>query len=385
MKLPKGFRYSAVFAGLRKVIKDDVTLIVSDVPANAAAVFTQNQAAAAPVKLAQKHLRITHGKAQAFLVNAGNANCATQTGAAVAETTVAACADALGIRREFVLPASTGVIGVEMNPELIVNVLPKLAESLSSGGFNTAASAIMTTDLVPKAAFATAGGAVIAGMTKGSGMIQPLMATTLGFVVTDAAVSLPVLRKALKHAVAHSYNRMSVDGDTSTNDMVAVLANGTSGKSPSAESFTKALTQVLESLAKQIARDGEGARKLITIDVTGASSDQSAELIARFIANSPLVKTAVGGSDPNWGRVMMAAGNAGVRFDPLKVDIEMQGMKVCRGGLAAPFSEDDLKERLNKPDVSIRFHLRGAAKGKARFWTCDLTEGYIEINGKYRT
>jgi len=256
---------------------------------------------------------------------------------------------------------------------------------LDAEHFDTVAAAILTTDLVPKTAFAEIKGARIAGMTKGSGMIQPNMATTLGFVMTDAVVPPTLLRTALKHAVARSYNRISVDGDTSTNDTVAVLANGASGVKPTAKAFEAALTQVLESLAQQIARDGEGARKLVTIDVEGAASEKAAEQIARAIANSPLVKTAIAGSDPNWGRVLCAAGYAGVAFDPSKVDIDMQGMAVCRRGLAADFSEDELTRKLDLPDCQIHFAIRGTGRGRARFWTCDFTKQYIEINASYRT
>ena len=389
MNLPQGFRYAATYAGLRKIQKDDVALIVSETPAVAAAVFTQNRVAAAPVVLARKNLRVSRGKASAILVNAGNANCATRTGDQVALTTVRAAAKALGVSPEYILPASTGVIGVEMDGRKVVAALPGLVAGLGAANFEAVAGAILTTDLVSKTAFAEIKSgrkiAHIAGMTKGSGMIQPNMATTLGFVVTDAVVAPSVLRSALKRAIDRSYNRISVDGDTSTNDTVAVLANGASGMKPSAKAFDAALTSVLESLAQQIARDGEGARKLVTIDVEGAASDKAAEKIARSIANSPLVKTAIAGSDPNWGRILCAAGYAGVVFDPRKADIDMQGVPVCRGGLDADFDEVELKRKLDQPDCSIRFAIRGGGKGRARFWTCDFTAGYIRINASYRT
>ncbi len=385
MSLPQGFRYAAVYCGLRKVAKDDLALIVSDTPAVAAAVFTQNRVVAAPVVLARKNLAASRGKACAILVNAGNANCATRTGDQVASVTVRAAAKALGVKPEFILPASTGVIGVEMDGGKLVAALPTLVAKLNAANFDSVAAAILTTDLVAKTAFAEIKGARIAGMTKGSGMIQPNMATTLGFVMTDAVVSPVLLRAALKRAVGCSYNRISVDGDTSTNDTVAVLANGASGVKPTAKAFEAALTEVLESLARQIARDGEGARKLVTIDVEGASTEKAAEQIARAIANSPLVKTAIAGSDPNWGRVLCAAGYAGVAFDPRKVDIDMQGIPVCRRGLAAEFSEDELKTNLDLPDCFIRFAIRGTGRGRARFWTCDFTKEYIDINASYRT
>jgi glutamate N-acetyltransferase/amino-acid N-acetyltransferase len=228
----------------------------------------------------------------------------------------------------------------------------------------------------------------IAGMTKGSGMIQPNLATTLGFVMTDAAIPPATLASMLAAAIARSYNRISVDGDTSTNDTMLLLANGASGIRPVEKERAKiqeALSDVMENLARQIVRDGEGARKLITIEVSGASGDDTAERIARSIANSLLVKTAVAGSDPNWGRILSAAGNAGVPLDPSKVDIHLQEVAVCRGGLAADFSELDLKKKLNAPECLIRVALQGRGKGSARFWTCDLTEKYIEINASYRT
>ena len=385
MSLPQGFRYAAVYSGLRKVAKDDLALIVSDMPAVAAAVFTQNRVVAAPVVLARKNLAASRGKASTILINAGNANCATRTGDQVALATVRATAKALGVKAEAILPASTGVIGVEMDGGKIVDALPRLVAKLDAAHFDAVAAAILTTDLVPKTAFGEIKGARIAGMTKGSGMIQPNMATTLGFVMTDAVVSPTLLRAALKRAVGRSYNRISVDGDTSTNDTVAVLANGASGVKPTAKAFEAALTEVLESLARQIARDGEGARKLVTIDVEGAASEKAAEQIARSIANSPLVKTAVAGSDPNWGRILCAAGYAGVAFDPRKVDIDMQNIPVCRRGLAAEFSEDELKSKLDLPDCFIRFAIRGTGRGRARFWTCDFTKEYIDINASYRT
>jgi glutamate N-acetyltransferase / amino-acid N-acetyltransferase len=385
MNLPKGFRYAATYAGIRKTINDDLALIVSDRPAAAAAMFTTNRVVAAPVTVAQNNLKKSKGRVRAFLVNAGNANCATRTGERVAHDTVNAVASAIGSQSHEVLPASTGVIGVEMDGSLIVAAMPKLVAALDESNFDDAARAIMTTDTRMKTAFASVGRARIAGMTKGSGMIHPRMATTLGFVMTDAVVAPAALRSALKRAIERSYNRISVDGDTSTNDMVAVLANGASGVTPTMKAFEKALTDVLESLATQIVRDGEGARKLVTIDVTGAPNDRAAEAIARSIANSPLVKTAIAGSDPNWGRIICAAGYARVAFDPRKVDIDFQKVAVCRRGLAADFDEAELKAKLDESDCSIRFAIRGAGKGRARFWTCDFTEDYIRINASYRT
>ena len=392
MKMPLGYAYAAAYAGIRNVEKPDLALIVSGMPANAAAVFTQNRVQAAPVKLSRRHLKVSGGLAGAILVNAGNANCATRSGDAVALASAKATAKMLRLPVTQVLVASTGVIGVELDGKKITAALPNLVAALSTEEFDKVANAILTTDLTPKTAFGEVklrrGTIRIAGMTKGSGMIQPLMATTLGFVLTDADIPLAPLRAMLKRSVERSYNRLSVDGDTSTNDTLALLANKASGVRPDPKEMPKveeALARVMESLAQAIARDGEGAKKLITIVVSGAGSNDAAARIARSIANSPLVKTAIAGSDPNWGRVLCAAGNAGVAFDPAKTDVHMQGVLVCKGGSAAPFSEAELKEKLDKPECEIRVNFRGNGKGETRFWTCDLTEGYIRINGSYRT
>ena len=390
--LPLGYAYSTVYAGIRQEQRDDLALIVTGLAANAAAVFTQNRVQAAPVKLCRRHLKLSKGLAGAILVNAGNANCATRTADAVALATARATARALKLPVPQVLTASTGVIGVELDGAKIANALPGLTAGLSPHRFEDVARAIMTTDLAPK----TASGEVklrrgtvrIAGMTKGSGMIQPLMATTLGFVMTDAQIPVPQLRAMLKRGVEHSYNRLTVDGDTSTNDTLVLLANGASGVRPDPKEMAQveaAIAGVLERLAQAIARDGEGASKFITIDVAGAPSNDGAVRMARSIANSPLVKTAIFGSDPNWGRILSAAGNAGVAFDPARTDIYIQGVLVCRGGLAAPFSEPELKHKLDAKECTIRVAVRGKGKGAARFWTCDFTESYIRINASYRT
>jgi glutamate N-acetyltransferase/amino-acid N-acetyltransferase len=390
--LPLGYTYSAVYAGIRQAEKDDLALIVSGLPANAAAVFTQNRVQAAPVKLSRRNLKLSKGLVGAVLVNAGNANCATRTGDAVAASTTRAAAKLLRLQPVQVLPASTGVIGVELNPRKITAALPGLIEGLRPDRFSDAAQAIMTTDLVPKTAFGEVrlrrGVVRIAGMTKGSGMIHPQMATTLGFVMTDANIPAAPLRAMLKRSVERSYNRMSVDGDTSTNDTLLLLANGASGVRPDPKEMAAAeegIAGVMESLAMQIARDGEGAKKLVTILISGAPNNDAAARIARSIANSPLVKTAIAGSDPNWGRIICAAGNAGVAFDPTRVDIHMQGVSVCRAGLAAAFDEAGLKQKLDAPDCEIRVAIRGQGKGAARFWTCDFTDEYIRINASYRT
>jgi glutamate N-acetyltransferase/amino-acid N-acetyltransferase len=392
LNLPLGYAYAVTYAGIRSAERDDLALIVSGLAANAAAVFTQNRVQAAPVKLGRAHLKASKGLVGAILVNAGNANCATRTGDAVALATCRAVARLLKMPVTQVLPASTGVIGVEMDAQKIIDALPPMIAGLTPERFPDVARAILTTDRVPKTAFEEVklrrGRVRVAGMTKGSGMIQPLMATTLGFVMTDAQLPVTRLRAMLRRSVERSYNRISVDGDTSTNDMLVLLANGASGVGADPKELPRveeAVGQVMQSLAKAIARDGEGARKFITIEVAGAPSDDAAVRLARGIANSPLVKTAIAGSDPNWGRILSAAGNTGVAFDPRRTDVRLQGVLVCRLGLAAPFAEAELKQKLDAPECEIRMTIAGQGKGRATFWTCDLTEEYIRINASYRT
>jgi glutamate N-acetyltransferase/amino-acid N-acetyltransferase len=390
--LPLGFKYATTYAGIRKQEKDDLALIVSGVPAAAAAVFTTNKVQAAPVKLARASMRASKGVCGAILVNAGNANCATKSGDRVALNTTKTLAKMLKLQANQVLPASTGVIGVELDENLILDKLQTLVDNLSDTALPDVARAILTTDLQPKGASREVtlrrGAVRIAGVTNGSGMIHPRMATTLGFVMTDALVPQTLLRRMLVRATELSYNRISVDGDTSTNDTLIVMANGASGVRPDPKEmsiFEEALAETLQSMARQIVRDGEGARKLISVEVHGAITDSSAAAIARSISISPLVKTAIAGSDPNWGRILSAAGNSGVNFDPSLVEITLQDVKVCRNGLASPFDETDMKLRLDDTDVSVVFRIVGKGKGSATFWTCDLTEDYIHINANYRT
>jgi glutamate N-acetyltransferase/amino-acid N-acetyltransferase len=392
LKLPLGFRYAATYAGIRKVKKDDLALIVPDQPARAAAVFTRNMVQAAPVKLARQNLKISKGKVTGVIINAGNANCATRTGERVALASCKALAKALKTRPEYVIPASTGVIGVELDAKLLTAPLPGLVEHLDAGNFQAIAEAIMTTDTRPKVASEevrfSAGAVRVAGMTKGSGMIHPNMATTLGFVMTDAVVDSEDLEEILRHATDLSFNSLTVDGDMSTNDTVLLLASGASKVRPSGKErreLQETVTSVMESLAEQIAADGEGARKLIVVRALGFKTREDARKIARAISNSPLVKTAVAGSDPNWGRILCAAGYAGVEFDPDDIDIELQRVPVCKGGVAANYDEAELKQKLDESEVRIRIVNRKGGKGEARFFTCDLTEGYIQINGSYRT
>jgi glutamate N-acetyltransferase / amino-acid N-acetyltransferase len=392
LKLPLGYKFAATYAGIRKQHKDDLGLIVSNEPASAAAVFTTNQVQAAPVKIAREHLRASRGKLRAIIVNAGNANCATRTGEQVAVSSCKAVANALKSPLNQIIPASTGVIGVEMDGEKVVRQVPELVKNLSEHHFPDVAMAMMTTDLNPKTSFGDVqlkeGTVHIAGMTKGSGMIAPNMATTLGFVMTDAVIAPVHLHRMLQRCVDKSYNRVSVDGDMSTNDIITIMANGAANLRPTEkerQKFEEVLQSVLEDMAEQIARDGEGARKLIRIRVMGASDEKSAEVLSRAIGMSPLVKTAMGGADANWGRILSAAGGSGIKFDPNRVDIYLQGTLVCQGGMAAPFDEERLQVDLNDDEVTIRFVIRGDGQGDARFWTCDLTDGYVRINSSYRS
>lgn len=392
MKLPLGYRYAATYAGIRKQERDDLALIVSDGPAQAAALFTTNMVQAAPVQLARKNLKAAKGKTSAILVNAGNANCANRTGEKTAAACCQAVAKTLKLKPDQVLLASTGVIGVELDPKLVTTRIPELVSRLSPENFAAVARAILTTDTRLKIAseeVAFKQGTVrVAGMTKGSGMIQPNMATTLGFVMTDAKVSARDLRPILLAGNERSYHSLTVDGDTSTNDMVTLLANGASRVQPNEKErqvLAEVVAWVMEQLAEMIAADGEGARKLVIVRTLGFRSNEDARQVARTVANSPLVKTAVAGSDPNWGRILCAAGYSGVAFDPRKIDIFVQQVPVCKDGLGAEFDEADLKRKMDDAEVRIRIVLKGSGKCQARFFTCDLTEGYIKINGSYRT
>jgi len=391
VKLPLGYRYGSVYAGIRKERRDDLALIVSDSTASAAAMFTTNRVQAAPVHVARTNLRASRGKARAILVNAGNANCATRRGVRVAESCCRAVARGLGVPPGHVLPASTGVIGVELDAKLILNALPGLIGNLSEKRFHDVSRAIMTTDRIPKVAFGEVplnhGVVRIAGMTKGAGMIHPRMATTLCFLMTDLGVTPSDLRIALEHAADRSFHRLSVDGDTSTNDTVIVLANGASGIKANAKErmvFQEVLSWVMQDLAEMIARDGEGANKKITIHVVGARDDDAAVGIARAIANSPLVKTAIAGNDPNWGRIVCAAGRSGVPIQAAACSLRVCGHELFRAGQPVEFDAREVSAALARRQVEIVFRA-GRGPGRARFYTCDLTHGYITINAEYHT
>jgi len=375
-----------------KSAKKDLALIVSDRPASAAAMFTTNGVKAAPVVVSQQKIR--SGQAQAIIVNSGNANaCTGPQGIADAKEMASLTAQAVGIAEELVLVASTGLIGVPLPMGVIRQGIPILAQRLSTSD-SDAAEAILTTDSFPKrAAVQVALGdrtITIGGIAKGAGMIHPNMATMLCFLTTDAAISAPYLRKALRLAVDASFNCISVDGDTSTNDTVFILANGLAGHPPIHEEgeafhrFTRALSQLTTDLAKMIVRDGEGATKLVTVTIRGARSRQDAKLAAHAVMTSPLVKTAFYGAEPNWGRLMAALGRSGAEMTEDRVSISIAGHPVVRNGVAASAAQSAASEAMKASHFEIIIDLQ---LGDASFtgWTCDLNEAYVKLNAGYMT
>lgn len=390
-QLPLGFRFAAGFAGARKARSDDLALMVSDGPAAAAGVFTQNAVRAAPVDVSAESLKTSGGVARVIVANAGNANCATPNMQKVSAATAEAMAELAGIPECQVLLASTGVIGEPFDEALIPKALPNLWKHLDREQFDACARAIMTTDTVPKVRCGqveTADGVVrIAGMAKGAGMIMPDMATMLSFLFTDAEVEPVHLQEMLRSTVDRSFNCITVDSDTSTNDTVFLLANGASGvwfDQTNSQALQEGLDTVARQLAIDIARDGEGASKLAEITVEGAATDRDAKTIAMAIANSPLVKTALAGADPNWGRILGAAGKCGVAFDPGRADVLVNGVRVCAGGMRVAFDEPAVQRTMEEDESSITVRL-GEGNGTAVVWTCDFTERYIRINADYRT
>jgi glutamate N-acetyltransferase/amino-acid N-acetyltransferase len=393
---PRGFRASAVAAGIKKVGRAlDLALIFSDSPqTTAAGMFTTNRVVAAPVVLSRQNLRESRGRCRAVVINAGNANaCTGREGLRAARETARAAARLLGLLPNQVLVASTGVIGVPLRVDLILNRLRRLKEGLSLENAVAVPGAIMTTDTFPKSCVlrTKVGGDIVhlAGIAKGAGMIHPRLATMLSFITTDAALAARDLRKMLRAAVECSFNRISVDGDTSTNDTVLVLASGLSGVrvrcgTRTGALFLAGLSELCQTLARLIARDGEGARKLVTVEVSGARRRADAERIGRAVANSLLVKTAIAGSDPNWGRIICAAGYSGAAFDPSKVDICVNDFLLCRQGRDAGFDEAAAKRVLDQKELTIRLDLH-QGKASTRIWTCDLTHEYVTINASYRT
>ena len=391
--LPLGFRFAAGYAGLRKTRSDDLALMVSDSPASAAGVFTQNMVRAAPVDLSAEFLRKSGGIARAIVANAGNANCATSNMYAVSAATAQAVAGLAGIPEHHALVASTGVIGEPVDESLIPRALPRLWEQLDRGQFEACAEAITTTDTVPKVRYRLEAtdrrdDFRLAGMAKGAGMIMPDMATMLSFVFTDVAIEPGLLQEMLKGAVDTSFNCITVDSDTSTNDTVLLLANGESRvriDERSGDSFYNSLAALTRELALDIVKDGEGAEKLAEIRVQGTATDRDAKAIAMAVANSPLVKTALAGADPNWGRILGAAGKSGVRFDPSAMAVLVNGIKVCDDGLRAEFDEPEVQQQMEGKEVRIDIQTGAGGPGRAVVWTCDLTEQYVRINADYRT
>lgn len=395
---PQGFLASGIHCGLKKSnFKKDLALIYSEVPAAAAGVYTKNKVKGAPIYITKEHL--SNKKAQAIIINSGNANtCNGEDGLYKAKKTAQVQAKALNLKTDSILVASTGVIGVPLNIDAIKNGIPLLTEKLSKSGSNDAASAIMTTDTFKKqfaAEFILGGKTITLGaIAKGSGMIEPNMGTMLSFITTDLNISGDLLNEALKETVSISYNRVSVDGDTSTNDMVLILANALAlnekieSKNEDYYTFLKALNELNIIISKNIAKDGEGASKLIECTVNSAKTVKDAEVLSKSVINSSLVKTAMFGSDANWGRVLCALGYSKVSFDPNKVDIYFKSsigeIQVCSQGSSVNFDETFAKEILLQPEIQIIVNMNsGDASSVA--WGCDLSYEYVKINGDYRS
>jgi len=400
--LPKGFKFGATKAGLKASGLTDFALIVADSPASAAAAFTANRVTAAPLIVDKENLRQSGGQVRVVAINAGNANCAAgEPGLAAARATCAAAAEVFACRPEGVFPSSTGIIGVPLPAEKLIAVMPFLAASLGSefDHFQQVARAILTTDTVEKTAFARfdSTGADgyrqeirIAGLGKGSGMIHPQLvphATMLVYILTDAAIDPAVLQAYLNQAIELSFNRISVDGDTSTNDTVLLLASGASGAQIGSGNpeFARALTDVCTSLARQVVADGEGITHVVELHINGAATDADALRVAKAIAHSPLVKTAWFGNDPNWGRLIAAIGYSGAEIDPDRIDIRFGSLQICtNGGRAAEFDEKAAHDYIAQPEFSISIELN-QGDGSCVFWTTDLTFEYIHINADYST
>ncbi len=390
-----GFRFAGIASGIKKAAgTPDLALAVADAPVATAAVFTENLVQAPPVRVARE--RVKSGIAQAVLVNSGNANaCTGKAGMKATLATAKAVADALRLRETLVVPASTGVIGQLLPAEKIIAAAPRLVAALSEDGLDDFSRAIMTTDIAPKVASRVlrVGGATVTlvGVAKGAGMIHPRMATTLGYVFTDARVAPPVLRRCLRAATDLSFNVATVDGETSTNDTIVSMASGASG-APSIKAntidyaaFQKALVGVLRDLAELIVADGEGAKHVAEVIVTGTESDAEARKIAQRVATSLLVKTAMHGQDANWGRILSAAGMAGVRFDPDRTAIRIGEVTIVKAGMAVG---GDAERQAAKVMAEARYEIGlkvGVGKGRASYLTCDLGHGYVDVNAGYRS
>ena len=393
----QGFRAAGVHCGIRKnKTKKDLAMICSDVMANAAAVYTTNLVKGAPLTVTKNH--IANGKAQAVICNSGNANTCNANGIEIAEQMSHLVAKELNINANDVVVASTGVIGQPLDITPIAKGIPVLAKSLSINGSQDAAEAIMTTDTIDKqiAVEFTIGGKVckMGGIAKGSGMIHPNMATMLVFITTDAAISSDMLQKALSGDIANTFNMLSIDGDTSTNDMVTVLANGMAGNAEITadgedfNTFMKALNTVTVNLCRVIAGDGEGATKLLECKVSGGKTLETAKTVAKSVICSSLLKAAMFGADANWGRVLCAIGYSGANVDVTKIDVSFISNKgeilVCQNGAGVDFSEEKAKEILLEKEIVINIKLNDG-EFSSTAWGCDLTYDYVKINGDYRT
>lgn len=396
---PKGFSAAGIHCGLRKnTAKKDLALLVSDVPASAAAVYTKNQVQGAPLLVTKQHL--ADGTARAVICNSGNANTCNADGVMIAKQMCEKAALALGLSAEELIVASTGVIGVPLSIDPIASAMPSLVHALDQTpqAGHAAAQAILTTDTHPKEAALSRsiGGTCcrIGGMAKGSGMIHPNMATMLSFLTTDVSISPPLLQQALSEVVADTFNMISVDGDTSTNDMVVLLANGMAEQpritaaGTDFDLFVEGLRSICLSLARMIAKDGEGATKFIACTVLGAESLTDARVLAKAVIASNLVKAALFGADANWGRILCALGYAGVPFQPERVSVSFQSaagiVAVCEHGQGVVFQEDHAKQVLSRPEVEILVDLHQGRQSATAFG-CDLTYDYVKINGDYRT
>lgn len=394
MTTVKGFTFAARSAGIRKSGRLDLGLIFSATPARCAGVFTTNKVQAAPILLTAP--RFANGLCQAVLVNSGNANaCTGEPGLRDAEHCSRLLADSLGIDEKLVAVSSTGVIGQPLPMPLLVEAIPKLPEGLAADAISDVATAIMTTDSYSKLSTRRGGAGqapyTVLGVAKGAGMIHPNMATMLAFVVTDACIEQEFLQQALRQAVAGSFNIITVDRDTSTNDMVLVLANGEAqtpeivADTPAGQEFVSLLQEVLLDLAKMIVRDGEGATKLVHVQVSGAAGADDARQVAYSVATSNLVKTAFFGEDANWGRIIAAVGYSGARVDPASIDIFFNDVPVVQGGLSTgPEREAEATGVLKQAEFSVKINL-GLGEAQAEYYTSDLTYEYIKINADYRT
>ena len=391
---PRGFKAAGVKAGIKKSGREDVAVIYSEVPAAAAAVFTTNSMAAAPVVVSRDNIK--GGLLSAIVVNSGCANaCTGERGLADARTMVSQTAELLNVSPQSILVSSTGIIGVPLPMDKVRDGISRAVAKLSPDGHESAMQAIMTTDTFAKKAayeFSLGGKAVrIAGIAKGAGMIHPNMATMLSYITTDANISAPLLEEALKHAVDLTFNMITVDGDTSTNDTLCIMANGQAGNrlidsinSADYQDFLAALETVCRYLAQQVVRDGEGATKFLEITVKGARNFAEGKQAAMSIAKSPLVKTAFFGEDPNWGRILCAVGYSGIDADPARTSLAIGGVTIVRAGLGASFDEAALRQVMSAKDITIEVEL-GLGEAQATVWTCDFSYEYVKINGEYHT